>query len=287
MILVILMTTSCVTLTGFPERSVNITKELELLQPYLAPEAITRYESKNIEDRKGLSQRAWRNEVVNARVREIDISFNQFQQQLFQEGVGSTLATDWTVLSLNMAGTLVSGNWPKYLSGASALTVGGKASFDKNAYFEKTMPALLATMVAKRKEVLVKIWDGLSKDIDDYSLNFALSDLDAYYCAGTILGAIIEVTETAGSTAKKADALLENLVIVTVLPKDIQIRCEKIAAFVKSLTPEQLDSLAKVMKVSTGENVMVDILTKVGTIETDGAVDAIAQKIKILFGKEF
>ena len=40
------------------------------------------------------------------------------------------------------------------------------------------MPALLATMEAKRKETLVGIRQGLTQDIDDYPLQLALNDVD-------------------------------------------------------------------------------------------------------------
>ncbi len=269
----------CASLRAYPEPSIDPAGELRVLDKYLQPTAITRYDSANDADRDGLTKRAWRNEVVNARVRAIDINFNTFQQKLFQEGVGSGIATDWIVLALNAAGALAGGA-ANALSATSAGIVGARASFDKHAYFEKTMPALMASMVAKRKEILVRIREGLTQDIDEYALTLALNDLDSYYQAGSIPGALLEIAETSGDKAKKADAKLE---LVTAVPADLQARREKAAAYVKTLNQSQLDTLAKSLGIPTGPNALVGILTKIATAQTTKAFDVIAQKIKILF----
>lgn len=67
------------------------------------------------------------------------------------------------------------------------------------------MPVLLTKMTALRKEVLVKIYMGLGQSTTDYPLMKALNEVDDYYNAGTIPGAIIGITATAGATIAKAD----------------------------------------------------------------------------------
>jgi hypothetical protein len=277
----------CASLKAYPERSSDPDAELKAMEKYLQPDAITKYDAANDSDRGGLTKTAWRNEVVNARVRATDLHFNTFQQKLFQEGVGSGIATDWIVLALNAAGSLA-GSAANALSATSAGIVGAKSAFDKNAFFDKTMPTLLSSMVAKRKEVLVMIREGLTKDIDEYPLILALNDLDSYYNAGTIPGALTDIAATSGATAKKADTRLENLLIVMPAPADLQDRREKAAAFVKTLATDQnkLDALAKSLGVATGANALVDILTAISKASSTRAFDVIAQKLKILFNKE-
>lgn len=279
--------TSCATLKGYPDQTTNVKAELLLLKKYLQPQAITKYESANDLDRDGLSKRAWRNEVINARVRAADFQFNKFQQMLFEEGVGFGLATEWMVLALNAVGAVSSGGVAKVLSATSAAVVGGKAAFDKNAYFEKTMPALVATMMAKRKDVLVRIREGLTKDIDEYSLYLALGDVDTYYNVGTIPGAIVEIAEAAGATGKKADLKLESLTIVKPVPPELQVRREKAAKYVKELKPDDLKLLAKSLGISS-DDPLRSILEKISKAESPDAFNAISQKIKLLpDGKEF
>lgn len=200
-----LFLTGCLaSLKAYPDRSYNPKKELEAMKVYLSEEAITKYNSTSNNDREGKTKRQWRNVVVNARIRAIDLHFTDFQQALFQEGVGIGIATDWLVLAMSGVGSLVDGA-STALSAASAGVVGGKASFDKNAFFDKTMPTLLATMVANRKEILVRMRKGLQNDINGYPLTLALNNLDSYYNAGSIPGALTKVAETAGVDAKKAD----------------------------------------------------------------------------------
>ena len=285
-IIVTLLSTGCAAVKGYPDLSTNVVAEITSLEQYLKPDVIKKYESPTDTDRNNLSKRTWRNEVVNARLHVANLYFNKFQQEIFEQGVGFGIATDWTVLALNAAGTLAGGGTPNVLSAGSAAIVGGKAAFDKNAYFDKTMPALLATMSAKRKDILVRIRVGLTKEIEEYPLTLALSDLEDYYHAGTIPGATVDIAENAGAIAKKAEAKLESLMIVVPVPADLQVRLETASAYIKTLTPSQMDELAKSLGVRTGGEALSDILTTIAKIQSVNELTRIAQKIKILFGKE-
>jgi hypothetical protein len=144
----------------------------------------------------------------------IDLYFGQFQQDLFREGVGSGIATDWITLALAGAGAVAGNAGTKAaLAAAAAGIIGAKAAFDKNVFFDKTMPALLAQMVALRKTVLVRIQAGLSQGIDRYPLTQALIDLEDYYNAGTIPGALTGIVEGAGATAKQADEEMKKVLV--------------------------------------------------------------------------
>jgi hypothetical protein len=82
---------------------------------------------------------------------------------------------------------------------------------DKNAFYEKTLPALLAKMEALRKQQLAVIRHGLALAPEDYPLIQALADVDTYYNAGTIPGAILEITGDAGATSKAADIEIKGI----------------------------------------------------------------------------
>lgn len=272
-------------LTAYPERSYDPKAEMEAMKAYLSPDAVTKYTASEDYQRNGLSKRQWRDAVVNARILAINLHFNDFQQALFQEGVGLGLATDWVTLALGGAGAL-SESSAQTLSAISTVVIGGKAAFDKNAYFDKTMPTLLATMVAKRKQVLVRIKEGLTKGVDEYPLELALSDLDTYYNAGSIPGALMEVAESAGKAAKEADKKLEEILVVSPVPEPLQKRREAAAAYVKSLNSSQLRTLAKSLGQEDQEDHLVSILTTISAAESESKFELIAQKLNILFGKE-
>ena len=84
----LLLLGGCASLKAYPDVSTDWSAELATMNKYLEASAITRYDSRNDSDRDGLNQQEWRNLVVNARVRAIDIHFNDFQQKLFREGIG-------------------------------------------------------------------------------------------------------------------------------------------------------------------------------------------------------
>ncbi len=198
----------CASFTGYPERSGNVEDELKQLEKYFNPEIIGEYDQEDDPNKK----QALRNEIINARIRAIDIHFNDFQQRLYREGVGSNIATDWTVIGLGVAGSITSSlSATQNLSAISGGITGAKSSFDKNAFFDRTMPAILSQMIALRKSALVKIRSGLTAGVSEYPLNWALTDVEEYFIAGTMPGAVMGIIEEAGATTKEADIRLKAL----------------------------------------------------------------------------
>lgn len=135
----------------------------------------------------------------------MDIQYNLYQQRLYEQGTEASILTDWVVLGLGGASAVTGGAAAKAALGAAITGVtGAKVSFDKNAYFAKTLPALVASMQAMRKEVLLRIRKGLELGDDKYPLTQALVDLEDYYNAGTIPGAITGITASADEASRKA-----------------------------------------------------------------------------------
>lgn len=204
-----LLATGCAALKGYPETSSDPGAELTVLAKYFQPN----YIQGCIDKQDNLERRRCRDEIVNGRIRAIDLHFNAFQKELFKGGVTGNIAVDWAVLALSATGAVAGTAATKAaLAAASGGLVGAKGSFDKNAYFEKTMPVILSRMIAERKKVLATIREGMAGDsIEEYPLHRALIDVEDYYSAGTLPGAIMAVAEDAGKTAKKADEKIENL----------------------------------------------------------------------------
>jgi len=284
---VALMLGGCLaSLTAYPDASYNPRAELESLAPYLSTEAITKYDLPEDGQRNGMNRKDWRNAVLNARIHAMDVLFNEFQQDLYQQGVGLGISTDWIVLALSGAGSLIT-SASTALSAAAAGVVGAKAAFDRNAFHDRTMTTLLATMVAQRRDVLAAIRTKQQLDEVEYPLTLALTDLDSYYQAGTLPGALTAVAENAGSVAAAADARLKNLLLVTPVPPSLQARREKAADFVKTLDDIQLRALAETLKVPVDDEVQKNLLLAISGAESDEAFAIISQKIRIHFGEEF
>ncbi len=104
--------------------------------------------------------------------------------------------------------------------------VGAFGIVDKNYFYEKTVPALVAGMRAARATVLLRIRQGQLETLDRYNGVAALQDLEDYYGAGTVLAAIAEVTASAEN--KTAEAL--TAVRALEVPTDDEIAGRKTTA---------------------------------------------------------
>ena len=216
----------CVAFKGFPERPSKLEDDLKQLQPSISADKIKQclgimdppQEGSSEESIKKTDTRATppdekscRNQLVAARMYAIDLQFSQFEEELFREtrrsGFFATLAT----LGLTTTGALVSGGASQIMSGLAALTVGGREAFEKEVLADRTLIAIHTAMRAGRARVGVRLRSGLTQEIDEYPLAIALSDLNDYYDAGTILGALVGITESVGTMAREESKRLENV----------------------------------------------------------------------------
>src|ERR1041385_2381654 len=103
-----------------------------------------------------------RNEIIFARMRAYDITFADFEKRLYGDGNAVTLGSD--LAGLILAGlTATTGNaaTKSVLGAASAGVIGAKAAIDKDLYYQKTIPALLAQMEADRLQAKAPIVTGM------------------------------------------------------------------------------------------------------------------------------
>lgn len=194
---------------GFPRQSYNPKKQIkELEDTFEKPGMIVRYYAMtNVTEAE---KKSGRNEIIAGRIALIDLNYNQFIAKFSVTKENLDFGSDITELGLNLATTAVGGAGTKTILGAvSAGVTGGKVSIDKNYFFEKTVPVLITSMNAQRKQALLPIIVGIGKSTDDYPLTQALSDLDTYYFAGTFVGALQAIQADAGSKEVKAQANLD------------------------------------------------------------------------------
>lgn len=283
---------ACAGIQGYPAPSSDPAIELSALAPYFLPSVMEKYESAQDSARNGLTKRQWRNQVIEARIRAVNIRFGEFEQTLYEQGIGFGVGTDWTVLALTTAGAISTGNAPKYFSAAAALITGAKVSYDKNVLYEKTMPVILSQMQAGRQSVLVRIRQGEAQEVDSYPLPQGLSDVDDYYRAGTIPTSISGLATNAGAQLQAATKEL-GIISVGVVPKDLQIRREKLADYFKALSasePAKLKAIATSRGISASAaptDTLEALLSAIAAAQTVPDFDKIAQSVKILTGQEF
>jgi len=215
--IVMLFLSSCSSISGIPERSSDVKSELAALKEYFSTSVVTTYQNKPTDADKKL----YRDEVISARIRAIDLNFNEFIQNISAENKKLNIGTDSAVLLLGSAGAVSTvSSTQAILSATSATVTGVKSSVDKNAYYETTLNALVSQMLANRKTVLANIYAGLGSDVKNYPLMRALIDVEDYFQAGTIIGAVSEITKEAGKQKAAAEEKIADIVITNTYSKD-------------------------------------------------------------------
>lgn len=204
---VALTATGCAGLKQFPDTATDFKLDLKTKDP--AYSAALDEMSKS-----GADPVAIRNRMIEERLRVIDIRFAEFQQALSRENVTANFGVAAAQVVIGGAGALVHETASQILSAVSGALAGTQQAYSKAALFEQTMSALLAQMIAARNSVLVKIVDGRGKGIDEYPLSAAASDLEAYYFAGSLPGAVVATSADAkvknDDAEKKLDSLRAN-----------------------------------------------------------------------------
>ena len=123
-----------------------------------------------------------------------------------------------SIISIGLAGAIPLVNpiaTKDILGAASAGLQGATKAYSDEVLFQKTVQVLATQMRARRDLVAADIVTRMrTLDTDAYPLAMALADLDAYYAAGTIAGALIEIQKTVGANSQNAEATRASAVIV-------------------------------------------------------------------------
>ena len=198
----------CAALQGAPEAP-RPTSVAEADPAYLVEQvSLTKY---NTESDLAVKKRI-RDDIIDERILEIDNQFGNFEAALWKQGIGSGIGTDWIQLAISATTATAGGESVKSILGAVSTGItGAKASFDKNALFDKALPAILAQMVAEREKIRASIERSKQLPVADYTLFAALSDIRQFIRAGTIFGGIQTVAADAGAKISTADKEIKDI----------------------------------------------------------------------------
>jgi hypothetical protein len=242
----------------------------------------------------GGNRRAYRDQVILSCIQAINTNYNLFKVTLQKEAVSTNLATDIVSLGLTSAAALTSGLASSSLAGAGAFVIGTGTAINKDVFYQQTLPALEASMDAKRDKILKQIFDAerLDQQATTYTLEKAGYDLAAYQGAGNIYGAIAELTATANEAAQdaKREATLSASVPyrVDLLPEDLERRVEKLFMDLYGLKDpvdrSKLDALARALNVPVNStnfndqrNNINNALNRRAAVANDAQVQALEQ----------
>lgn len=189
-----LIISGCASVRGFPDRLIESDKALNDVRDIFKP--------KKIEDCNEKRSNECRNLIVSAGMIGIDINFSEFERKLFKEGREVSFLTTVTTLGLTTAGAMTG---TAVLSGIATGIVGSKEAFDKEILSDQAKNAIHTQMRALRQRVANRIRYGMTRPFDEYSLAVALIDIEEYYNAGTLLGAFIGITASAGQQIDESE----------------------------------------------------------------------------------
>jgi hypothetical protein len=233
----------CAPLLGYPKDPENTDVTLANLQPYFGVAKDVEYAHSDPANRVQL-----RNEIILARLRAYDINFADFEKRLYGDGNGVTLGSDLVGLVLGGLTATIGGAGTKAALGAASTgVIGADTAINKDLYYQKTIPALLAQMEADRLLAKAPIIAGMKLSDADYPLFQAYIDLDTYKNAGSIPAAINAVNKDAGNAKDDAqDAITFERTSAAAQLKGIQT----VQAQLKSLTRDaQYVALARAMQI--------------------------------------
>ena len=158
-------------------------------------------------------QKDCRDQIVQARMVATDAQYREFRQWFYGEARWGGFAA--TVASLALTGTAtlagISQATARALSAAATVVTGTRAAYDKEILADRAANAIETSMDAARAVVGVRIRSGLTLPPDKYPLAEALSDLEDYYSAGTLLGAFTNISTLTGVQAASAGQQLATL----------------------------------------------------------------------------
>jgi len=164
------------------------------------------------------SKVARRNQIIQELIWVTDQNYGTFEDSYY----GADANTNFWGDTLNLGLTGVSSvtgtaHLKSVLSAVATGTTGIKTSYLKSFYDGQTRVAIVQQMRASRaaqlatlqdathmKASVVPTTDASGNSVPPYSLEQGLADADAYFNAGTIIGALQTIAQSAGATQKKA-----------------------------------------------------------------------------------
>lgn len=185
---------------------------LEMERKYYVAGVIDTYNSLSAEP---VRQRVYRDEVIHGRIYVIDYYYNQFRNGMRGVKPDSNIVTDIAVLGLDAADAINPAKRAKeVLLAISGGLTGPDTTVDKEDFYEEALPALVSKMDSLRLERLVLIRQRMkygTQGDNPYTLGAAMIDVNNYFQAGTISGAILGITKSSGVAANEAEKELSGM----------------------------------------------------------------------------
>ena len=135
-----------------------------------------------------------RNSYLEAVRAKIDFNYRNFKTSLYSGNAVFGMMSDWAVIGLSGAGTVVGDAGLKsILAVASGGVTGATASYQKEVMNQQNTLAVAAAMDAGRAAQYVVITQGEALDVNKYPIENGVADLEKYYDSGTLIGGLLYI----------------------------------------------------------------------------------------------
>jgi hypothetical protein len=125
---------------------------------------------------------------------------------------GSALGLDLLITGLTGATALVGASSVSDMATITAIASGARATIDRRLFFDRTLPAIVASMDAERATILADIARKRRLPIEEYSLDEAFDDLNRLQHAGRLDRAVARMTRVADADRVRQEARLNAIV---------------------------------------------------------------------------
>jgi hypothetical protein len=241
-----LLLSACTSFSGAPAPVITTAQAQTLVSGNLPNEVITRMAPMTPDQRT-----IERNRVVASYLMAADAKYDQFRRDISQNMKGGNVAFDLATLGL----TGLASQWKRAadeLAAGATVIAGGRASLNRELYFEKTLPTLLSLMDSSRLIVRSDILKGLAQPETVYTIQDAYSDIWRYQAAASIDGAIQQAAAAASDKAKEAEIDYARAVTYCTVPQAVATErqaimwgLEDIATQAEAAPPEEAQAARK------------------------------------------
>jgi hypothetical protein len=194
----IMLTTlgGCVALEDGPDRVFPVTEQVTVIRDY---EGKATWPTDTT-----LWTTSTRNDFVTERMYAMDLEYNQYFSRLTNQMALGNSSVDIVSTALAAAGTAFASTVTKTaLSAVNTVVIGTRTAVDKDILISSTIQILQSTMENSRALVRDRISGNLTCSMPKYTVWQALADLEDYYRAGTLPGALEALQAVTGSNSQK------------------------------------------------------------------------------------
>jgi hypothetical protein len=154
---------------------------------------------------------ATRNDFITARMYAIDVQYTLYESQLTHENQDVNFIA--TAVNLGLTGTaslIPVAQTSRLLAGIATGVTGLDTAYNEKILLSKAIQNIQTQMRANRNDQAAIILANMKCDQQAYPIGMALSDLEAYYRAGTFTAGILNLTNTVNKAETDAKANKES-----------------------------------------------------------------------------